>query len=175
MQELERAIAMLPSRDNSKEYSEEDSVLVNRTVDSGRPETKEFRTFHYRKPSIPRHRTNRSLLSMPEGPSAEELEVLERRLEALKKAKEELITFTYKIIGALTSEELKRVGKEIMESYERLNRLRGDKEGLDQKMLSNESLYKMHIREKKGGREATALKQRLERAENSLKRQNEEI
>ena len=40
---------------------------------------------------------------MPEGPTKEELEVLEKRLEAAKKAKEELITLTYKIIGALGS------------------------------------------------------------------------
>lgn len=38
MQELERAIALLPSRESSREYQEEDSVVMNRTVDSGKPE-----------------------------------------------------------------------------------------------------------------------------------------
>lgn len=54
---------------------------------------------------------------------------------------------------------MKRICKELMEAYEKLNRLRADKEGLDQKYLSTESIYRIQIRERKGGdSETTSLK-----------------
>ncbi len=66
------------------------------------------------------------------------------------------------MIAVIRDEELRTVVKQMYENLEKLWSLRLDGEGLEQRVLGSESLYKIHIKKDDG-----TLKRKLEGAKES--------